>query len=243
MPKKRGKKRAPPRDRINITVRQSVSQRQAPDFIQPLKQRPRDAFDVGNQMRLTNPPVTYISAPPLSSMPSIRDIVGAQPAPQVSGQPAALRPNIVPVETNPRDIEPRDASRVAIGPNPVTPAGLLAGYAAQDRLVIAQSLRDESMANLARLRNASQQFVPGPLAPAPSPIIGQRLEPAQADESQRLVANAAEPDEALRAVPRAGVPRAGRPLRWDLVPIPGGDPDVFMMERRRKGAAKGAAEP
>jgi hypothetical protein len=225
MPKKRGKKRAPLRDRINITIRQSVSQRQAPDFIQPLKQRPRDAFDVGNQMRLTNPPITYISAPPLSSMPSIRDIVGAQPAPQVSGQPPALRPNIVPVETNPRDIVPRDASRVAVGPKPVyTP--------------IPQSVLEESMSNMARLRNASQQFVPSALAPAPSPIIGQRLEPAQADESQRLVANAAEPDEALRAVPRAGVPRAGRPLRYDLIPIPGGDPDVYLMERR-----KGAAEP
>ena len=182
MPKKsksKGKKRRASTG-ININIKNVLKQnigdrtRQMPDFIRPLGQRPIESQAYDNRYRLQNPSVTYMSTP-LANRPSLRDIVNAPALPQVSGQPRALRPDIQPVEVNPNDIARSRPSQVAIRGEPVpTPAEV--GEAAIRRYRDAElALRREEL----RLAKREELM---------KPIVGQRLEPAQADASQLLVA-------------------------------------------------------
>ena len=186
MPKKsksaKGKKRSST-EKISINIKNVLKQnigdrtRQTPDFIRPLGQRPIESQAYDNRYRLLNPSVTYMSTP-LANMPSLRDIVNAPALPQVSGEPPRLRADIQHVEVNPNDIAQSRPARVAIKGEPVpTPAAV--GEAAIQRYREAElALRREE------LRLAKREELMG----AANPIIGQRLEPPQADASQLLVA-------------------------------------------------------
>ena len=212
MPKKsksaKGKKRASTGISINIknVLKQNIGNRtrQTPDFIRPLGQRPIESQAYDNRYRLLNPSVTYMSTP-LSNMPSLRDIVNAPALPQVSGEPRRLRADIQPVEVNPNDITQSRPARVAIKGEPVpTPAGV--GEAAIQRYRDAElALRREE------LRLAKREELMG----AANPIIGQRLEPPQADASQLLVA--------LQADPRARDVHFLPSLGGVLPPLPSGE--------------------
>ena len=183
MPKKsksaKGKKRRASTG-ISINIKNVLKQnigdrtRQTPDFIRPLGQRPIESQAYDNRYRLLNPSVTYMSTP-LANMPSLRDIVNAPALPQVSGQPRRLRDDIQPVEVNPNDIAQSRPARVAIKREPApTPAGV--GEAAIRRYHDAELALQREEIRLAKREELM------------NPIIGQRLEPPQADASQLLVA-------------------------------------------------------
>lgn len=194
--------------------------RQAPDLIRPLGKRPIEASAFDNQYRLLGSNVTYASTP-LKDMPSLRDIAFPPPVPQVSGQPPAMRRDIVPVETNPYDIAPVRGNVVrAAASRPVpglvesrTPTPLIS-FSPQSK---AQQIADLQFArafSAQRLRPSLPAVTEAAMATsaspapskAPSPMIAQRLEPAQADASQLLVANAV-PRQSSPAVPSPARPR------------------------------------
>ena len=200
--------------------------RQAPDLIRPLGKRPIEASAFDNQYRLLGPTVTYASTP-LKDMPSLRDIAFPPPVPQVSGQPPAMRRDIVPVETNPYDIVPAKGNVLRAAASRPVP-GLVESRAAtplvmfspqsiaqriadlqynRDRAISAQPLRPSLPAVTEAAMGTSASPAP---SKAPSPMIAQRLEPAQADASQLLVANAV-PRQSSPAVPSPARPRLRLP--------------------------------
>lgn len=197
--------------------------RQAPDLIRPLGKRPIEASAFDNQYRLLGPTVTYASTP-LKDMPSLRDIAFPPPVPQVSGQPPAMRRDIVPVETNPYDIVPVKGNVVRAAASRPVP-GLVESRAATPLISFSPQSKAQQIADLQFARAFSAQRLrpslpslpavteaamatsasPAP-SKAPSPMIAQRLEPAQADASQLLVANAV-PRQSSPAVPSPARPR------------------------------------
>jgi hypothetical protein len=205
--------------------------KQAPDLIRPLGKRPIEASAFDNQYRLLGSNVTYASTP-LKDMPSLRDIAFPPPVPQVSGQPPAMRRDIVPVETNPYDIVPAKGNVLRAAASRPVP-GLVESRAATPLPMFSPQSMAQQIANVqfARARAFSAQ----PLRPslpavteaamatsaspapskAPSPMIAQRLEPPQADASQLLVANAV-PRQSSPAVPTSPRSRLPTPPRSRL---------------------------
>lgn len=204
--------------------------KQAPDLIRPLGKRPIEASAFDNQYRLLGSNVTYASSP-LKDMPSLRDIAFPPPVPQVSGQPPAMRRDILPIETNPYDIVAAKGNVVrAVPSRPVpglvdsrTPTPLLA-FSPQSkaqqiadlqfqRAFSAQRLRPSSLSRpaLAAVTEAAMATSASPApSKAPSPMIAQRLEPPQADASQLLVANAVPSAVPSPARPRTRLPTPPR---------------------------------
>jgi len=205
--------------------------KQAPDLIRPLGKRPIEASAFDNQYRLLGPTVTYASTP-LKDMPSLRDIAFPPPVPQVSGQPPAMRRDIVPVETNPYDIVPAKGNVLRAAASRPVP-GLVESRAATPLVMFSPQSIAQRIADLQYNRAISAQ----PLRPslpavteaamstsaspapskAPSPMIAQRLEPAQADASQLLVANAV-PRQSSPAVPSPARPRSRLPTPPQAAP-------------------------
>ena len=215
MPKKsksaKGKKRRASTG-ISINIKNVLKQnigdrtRQTPDFIRPLGQRPIESQAYDNRYRLLNPSVTYMSTP-LANMPSLRDIVNAPALPQVSGQPRRLRDDIQPVEVNPNDIAQSRPARVAIKGEPVpTPAGV--GEAAIRRYHDAELALQREEIRLAKREELM------------NPIIGQRLEPAQADASQLLVALQVDQGARELARERGRLAAYSKPLNLFELPPP-----------------------
>ena len=195
MPKKKsasakgkGKKRSST-EKISINIKNIMKQhlgdrsdtREVPDFIRPLGKRPIESQAYDNRYRLLNPSVTYMSTP-LSSMYALRDVVNAPALPQISGEPRRLRDDIQPVEVNPMDIERSRPARVAVKGDPLLPPGWSASSVAE------AAGRRQREAELALQREGIRLAQREELMSAPNPIIGQRFEPPQADESQLLVA-------------------------------------------------------
>jgi hypothetical protein len=180
MPKKvkRGKKRAST-EKISINIKNILTtstarakRRQAPDIIRPLGKRPIEASAFDNQYRLQNPSVTYASTP-LANMASLRDLIQAPSAPQVAGQPPAMRPNTVPVETNPYDLAPKSRVAVAVKPTPLpkpetTP--MSDKEATGKQVAILNSFQDNI-----QISNPLSQLND----PRFNPILGQRVSNAQ----------------------------------------------------------------
>ena len=206
MPKKsksaKGKKRRASTG-ISINIKNVLKQnigdrtRQTPDFIRPLGQRPIESQAYDNRYRLLNPSVTYMSTP-LANMPSLRDIVNAPALPQVSGQPRRLRDDIQPVEVNPLDIERSRPARVAVNRDPLLPPGWANASVAE------AAGRRQREAELALQREGIRLAKREELM---NPIIGQRLEPPQADASQLLVALQVDP-RARELAREPGISRA-----------------------------------
>jgi len=218
MPKKvkRAKKRAST-EKISINIKnilrtstERVKRRQAPDIIRPLGKRPIEASAFDNQYRLQNPSVTYASTP-LANMASLRDLIQAPSAPQVTGQ-LALRQQ--PPATNPNQIVPQlRPSQRAISPafnvelraitpvrNPYTSPQLL--WEASHRPV------------------AQPQFQPGP-------IIGRSLESIAENTSQRLVAEQMDQDSRNYArLPTPPRSATVRPLPSQSSALPGVAPEL-----------------
>ena len=192
MPKKsksaKGKKRRVSTG-ISINIKNIMKQhlgdrsdtREVPDFIRPLGKRPIESQAYDNRYRLLNPAVTYMSTP-LSSMYALRDVVNAPALPQISGEPRRLRDDIQPVEVNPMDIERSRPARVAVKGDPLLPPGWAASSVAE------AAGRRQREAELALQREGIRLSKREELMGAANPIIGQRLEPPQADASQLLVA-------------------------------------------------------
>ena len=236
MPKKsksKGKKRRASTG-ININIKNVLKQnigdrtRQTPDFIRPLGQRPIESQAYDNRYRLQNPSVTYMSTP-LANMPSLRDIVNAPALPQVSGQPRELRPDILPIETNPNDIARSRPSRVAIRGEPV-PTPAVVGEAATRRYHEAELALQREELRLAKREELMK------------PIVGQRLEPAQADASQLLVA--LQMDQGAREFARRE--REGQflpSLGGVLPPLPGGGMLPRSVEKFFGGVGAPGAAP
>jgi len=188
MPKraKRGKKRAST-ERISINIKNILSnsterakRRQAPDIIRPLGKRPIEASAIDNQYRLQNPSVTYASTP-LANMASLRDLIQAPSAPQVTGQ-LALRQQ--PLATNPNQIVPRlRPSQRAVSPSPSSFNIELRSITPVPNAYTSPQL----------LWEASHRPV-GQLQFQPGPIIGQSLESIAENTSQRLVAEQMDQD-------------------------------------------------
>lgn len=215
MPKKsakgKGKKRRASTEKISINIKNIMKQhlgdrsdkREVPDFIRPLGKRPIESQAYDNRYRLLNPAITYISTP-LSSMYALRDVVNAPALPQISGEPPRLRADIQPVEVNPLDIERSRPARVAVKRAPLLPPGWAASSvaeAAERRQRDAELLREITALQSEGIRLAREEQMA-----APNPIIGQRLEPAQADASQLLVALQADP-RARELVREPGISR------------------------------------
>ena len=198
MPKKsakgKGKKRRASTEKISINIKNIMKQhlgdrsdkREVPDFIRPLGKRPIESQAYDNRYRLLNPAVTYMSTP-LSSMYALRDVVNAPALPQISGEPRRLRADIQPVEVNPNDIAQSRPARVAVKGDPLLPPGWAASSVAE------AAGRRQRDAELALQREGIRLAQREELMSAPNPIIGQRLEPPQADASQLLVALQADP--------------------------------------------------
>jgi hypothetical protein len=241
MPKKlkRGKKRAST-EKISINIknilrsserqqkpqrtateRQATKRRQAPDLIRPLGKRPIEASAFNNQYRLQNPSVTYASTP-LANMASLRDLIRAPSAPQVSGQ---LAPPQQPPASNPNQIAPvlRPSQR-AVSPNvsynidmrSITPVRI-------------QSLDPRLLFEASHRPVGQPQFQPGP-------IIGQSLESIQENTSQRLVAEQADQDARdyarLPTPPRSATVR---PLPSASSALPGVSPSESVAGPIRTG--------
>lgn len=189
MPKKvkRGKKRAST-ERISINIKNILSntterakRRQAPDIIRPLGKRPIEASAFDNQYRLQNPSVTYASTP-LANMASLRDLIQAPSAPQVTGQ-LALRQQ--PPIANPNLILPqlRPSERAVQSQRALSPS-----YYIDMRSLTPprpQSLSPQF------LYEAQRQSQPQPNA---LPIVGRSLESIAENTSQRLVAEQMDQD-------------------------------------------------
>lgn len=204
MPKKKsasakgkGKKRSST-EKISINIKNIMKQhlgdrsdtREVPDFIRPLGKRPIESQAYDNRYRLLNPAVTYMSTP-LSSMYALRDVVNAPALPQISGEPPRLRADIQPVEVNPMDIERSRPARVAVKGEPLLPPGWATASAAE-----ATSKRQRE-AELAMQREEIRLAKRAELVGGAAPMVGRRLEPLQADESQLLVAGQRAPELVL----------------------------------------------
>ena len=236
--------------------------RQAPDLIRPLGKRPIEASAFDNQYRLLGSNVTYASTP-LKDMPSLRDIAFPPPVPQVSGQPPAMRRDIVPVETNPYDIVPAKGNVLrAVSSRPIP--GLVGSRAATPLPMFSPQSQAQRIADLQFGRAFSvQPQRPSPQRPslatvteaamgtsaspapskAPSPMIAQRLEPPQADASQLLVANAV-PRQSSPAVPSPARPRLPTPPRQESSPKPRIVRGIVPLQKavsKKKVAAAAAA--
>ena len=232
--------------------------KQAPDLIRPLGKRPIEASAFDNQYRLLGSNVTYASTP-LKDMPSLRDIAFPPPVPQVSGQPPAMRRDIVPVETNPYDIVPAKGNVLRAAASRPVP-GLVESRAATPLPMFSPQSQAQRIAELQfgraftvqRLRPALAAVTeaamgtsasPAP-SKAPSPMIAQRLEPPQADASQLLVANAV-PRQSSPAVPSPARPRLPTPPRQESSPKPrivrGIVPLQKVVSKKKVAAAAAAA--
>jgi hypothetical protein len=229
--------------------------RQAPDLIRPLGKRPIEASAFDNQYRLLGSNVTYASSP-LKDMPSLRDIAFPPPVPQVSGQPPAMRRDILPIETNPYDLVAAKGNVVrAVPSRPVpglvdsrTPTPLLA-FSPQSK---AQQIADLQFARafsarplrpaLAAVTEAAMGTSASPApSKAPSPIIAQRLEPPQADASQLLVANAVPSAVPSPARPRSRLPTPPRQESSPPARIVRGIVPLQKVVSKKKVAAAAAA--
>jgi hypothetical protein len=166
-----------PKPQRTATERQATKRRQAPDLIRPLGKRPIEASAFDNQYRLLNPSVTYASTP-LANMASLRDLVRAPSAPQVSGQ---LAPRQLPPASNPNQIAPvlRPSQRAV---SPAFNVELRSITPVRNPYTSPQLLWEASHRPVGQ-----PQFQPGP-------IIGQSLESIQENTSQRLVAEQMDQD-------------------------------------------------
>ena len=222
MPKKsakgKGKKRRASTEKISINIKNIMKQhlgdrsdtREVPDFIRPLGKRPIESQAYDNRYRLLNPAATYMSTP-LSSMYALRDVVNAPALPQISGEPRRLRDDIQPVEVNPMDIERSRPARVAIKKEPLVPHP--------------PPPRESTF-----VPPFPQVYVP---KQQPDPILGQRFEPPEADESQLLVA--LQMDQKARELARFERERTepGTPFRFR----PSGSPQISPVKPRSKPLA------
>jgi hypothetical protein len=200
MPKKvkRGKKRAST-EKISINIKNVLGsstarakRRQAPDLIRPLGKRPIEASAFDNQYRLLNPSVTYASTP-LANMASLRDLIQAPSQPQVAGQPPRMRPDTVPVETNPYDIAPKSKVSVAVKATPTprpdssTPlskeeadgkqVAILNSF--QDNIKISNPLSDSNLSRPILGQRVSYAQPSGPSNPRFDPRMGAILLPGE----------------------------------------------------------------
>lgn len=231
---------------ININIKNVLKQnigdrtRQTPDFIRPLGQRPIESQAYDNRYRLQNPSVTYMSTP-LANMPSLRDIVNAPALPQVSGQPRALRPDILQIETNPNDLAPskgsirglrsapplldlsRTSTPLRVQFSPQSTRAMIADLQLQRTSTPRRPLYLPSVAEVATV-------VPS-ISKASAPVVAQRLEPLQADESQLLVAN--------QLPGLAPIPSPARPRRRIIVESPPRSTTVRPVEPARIAPLKG----
>ena len=248
MPKKsakgKGKKRRASTEKISINIKNIMKQhlgdrsdtREVPDFIRPLGKRPIESQAYDNRYRLLNPAVTYMSTP-LSSMYALRDVVNAPALPQISGEPRRLRADIQPVEVNPMDIERSRPARVAVKGEPLLPPGWATASAAE------AALKRQREAELAMQREEIRLAKRAELVGGAAPMVGRRLEPLQADESQLLVAGQIKlppplsAEELLGAEPQQGsgsmIPRASGLARYRLE---GASPQGRPLRRGVAGA-------
>lgn len=230
MPKKvkRGKKRAST-EKISINIKNILSnsterakRRQAPDIIRPLGKRPIEASAFDNQYRLQNPSVTYASTP-LANMASLRDLIQAPSAPQVTGQ-LALRQQ--PPATNPNQIVPRlQPSQRAI-----SPANVAYNIDMRSITPVRNPYTSPQL-----LWEASHQSRPR-LTVEPSPIIGQRLDSIAENTSQRLVAEAMDQDSRDYArLPTPPRSTTVQPIARAESPVLPGVPPIARASASRAG--------
>ena len=202
MPKKvkRGKKKASTEktDKISINIkniiqqarteqrrpkteRQAAKRRQAPDIIRPLGKRPIEASAFDNQYRLQNPSVTYASTP-LANMASLRDLIQAPSAPQVTGQLALRHQSPA---TNPNQILPQ-----------LNPSTVLVKAKQNPGMSDVWNLDLRSLSAPRRSVSALLYESSRPSQPQPNalPVVGQRLDSIAENTSQRLVAEAMDQD-------------------------------------------------
>jgi hypothetical protein len=251
MPKKvkRGKKKASTEktDKISINIkniiqqarteqrrpkseRQATKRRQAPDIIRPLGKRPIEASAFDNQYRLQNPSVTYASTP-LANMASLRDLIQAPSAPQVTGQ-LALRQQ--PPATNPNQIVPR----LQPSQRAVSPANVSYNIDMRSITPVRNPYTSPQLLWEASHRPVGQpQFQPGP-------IIGQSLESIAENTSQRLVAEQMDQDSRNYAQV-ASPPRSStvRPIARAESPTLPGVPPIARASASRAGPVSRPVDP
>lgn len=192
MPRKAKRTKAQMSQRVkqNQTVKINIKNLLPPsgDYIQPRRGMPRDNLNMGNVSRLDAPSMRYAVRPP-EFLP-LPERINSQGQPQyfTQGVPRQGRPDLIGVETNPSDIAPSKAPRVAVAPQPIpkverpvqsrAPAAVYNEYYARARAAVDGPRVEPAMASPNR---------------APMRLYLSMVDSPQMDEAQNLVAQSAGP--------------------------------------------------